>query len=178
MTDLEIIDGIIHREGRTYTNRPADKGGPTKFGITLATLSRWRNRPVTADDVRALSESEARAIYLADYVTPWAWVTDDDLRTLLVEWGVTSGFRRPCRALQAVVGAEVDGIAGPETQRLTRAALVKDPDAVYGDVLAARIRFYVDLALDDPPLRVLLSVNPTMQIHNLRGWLNRCAEFI
>ena len=37
MTDDDIIDGIIRREGSTYTNDPADPGGPTKYGITLAT---------------------------------------------------------------------------------------------------------------------------------------------
>ena len=178
MTDTEVIDGILRREGRVYTNRAADRGGPTKFGITQATLSRWRRKPVTAEDVRNLTEAEARAIYMVEYVQPWQWVTDDELRALLVDWGVTSGFSRPARALQTVIGAAVDGITGPETQRLTRAALEKDADGLYADVLAARMRFYVDIALNDPPLRVLLSVNPTMQIHNLRGWLNRCAEFI
>jgi lysozyme family protein len=31
----ELIDALIDREGG-YVNQPADKGGPTRFGITEA----------------------------------------------------------------------------------------------------------------------------------------------
>lgn len=34
----EMIDAIIRREGG-YVNHPADRGGPTRYGITMATLS-------------------------------------------------------------------------------------------------------------------------------------------
>ena len=47
MTTKEIIDGIIKREGG-YVDHPADRGGPTKFGITLATLEAWRGHRITA----------------------------------------------------------------------------------------------------------------------------------
>ena len=64
-----IIDTILRREGwPRYTNRPSDRGGPTKGGITLATLASWRKRPVTATDVAALDEAEVRAIYRARYI--------------------------------------------------------------------------------------------------------------
>lgn len=64
----QIIAGIIEAEGREYSDNPDDAGGPTKFGITQAVLSAWRGHAVSADDVRALSEDEARAIYRARYV--------------------------------------------------------------------------------------------------------------
>jgi lysozyme family protein len=59
-----ILDEIIRREGG-YVNHPADRGGPTKYGITAQTLGRWRklDRPATATEVKALTETEARAIY-------------------------------------------------------------------------------------------------------------------
>lgn len=63
-----IITGIIQREGAAYTNRATDKGGPTKYGITQAALARHRKRSVTPEEVAALKESEARAIYMQDYV--------------------------------------------------------------------------------------------------------------
>ena len=34
MTVDQMIDDILRREGG-YVNHPADKGGPTKYGITL-----------------------------------------------------------------------------------------------------------------------------------------------
>ena len=39
VTQDEIIDGIIEREGG-YSDRAEDSGGPTKFGIKLATTFR------------------------------------------------------------------------------------------------------------------------------------------
>ena len=59
-----ILDEIIRREGG-YVNHPADRGGPTNFGITAQTLGSWRKlgRPATTAEVRALTEAEARAVY-------------------------------------------------------------------------------------------------------------------
>ena len=63
----EVIDEILRVEGAEYTNDPDDSGGPTKFGITQATLSEYRGASVTAEDVQELSEKEARVIYLQRY---------------------------------------------------------------------------------------------------------------
>lgn len=178
MTDEDVVDQILEAEGRIYTNRAADRGGPTKFGITLDTLSNWRNRRVTADEVEALEESEAREIYRAWYVDRWDWVPDDRLRVLLIDWGVTTSLHRVVSELQAVVKADVDGVLGPQTQQLTKAALMRDADDLYTAVLVARMRFYVNLALNDPALRPILTVNRKLQILNMRGWLNRCFEFL
>lgn len=178
MTDHALITEILRREGwPRYTDRKADRGGPTKGGITIDTLSAWRNYRVTARAVFDLQEPEARAIYAARYITPWAWVPDERLRELLLDWAVTSWHDDPARALQRAVGAGVDGVVGPQTRRLTRDALARDAAAVRRAVLTARIVFYADLALEELPVRLLLGVNPTLQLHNLRGWLRRCGEF-
>ena len=42
----DLISDIIRREGG-YVNHPDDRGGPTNYGITQATLSEWRRQPVT-----------------------------------------------------------------------------------------------------------------------------------
>ncbi len=59
MSHRRIIDAILEREGDTYTNHPKDRGGPTKYGITRATLSAWRGVSVTAKDVKALTEERS-----------------------------------------------------------------------------------------------------------------------
>lgn len=63
----DVIDQILTEEGSAYTDNPADSGGPTKYGITQAALAAWRGRAVTAADVQALTEDEARKIYLDTY---------------------------------------------------------------------------------------------------------------
>jgi len=57
--DLDLlIDGLIDREGG-YSNQPADKGGPTCFGITEAVARANGYRGA----MRALPREEAAAIY-------------------------------------------------------------------------------------------------------------------
>jgi lysozyme family protein len=54
----DLIDGLIEREGG-YANHPADKGGPTRFGITEA-VARAHGY---AGAMAALPRDEAAAIY-------------------------------------------------------------------------------------------------------------------
>jgi len=44
MDAANVIYDLIEREGG-FSNHPADKGGPTKYGITQQTLSEWRGVP-------------------------------------------------------------------------------------------------------------------------------------
>jgi lysozyme family protein len=53
-----LIDGLIEREGG-YSNHPADKGGPTRFGITEAVARAHGYRGAMAQ----LPRDEAAAIY-------------------------------------------------------------------------------------------------------------------
>ena len=161
-----IIDEIIRREGDQYTNRPADRGGPTKYGITQQTLSRWRKRPVSAREVAALREDEARAIYHYLYIVEPGFdgIEDQRLRELMVDSGVQHGTRRVTRWLQRAAGAGVDGILGPRTRRAIRET---GEAVVYRRVLARRVRFYGRIVTRFPD-----------QAEFAAGWANRAAEFI
>lgn len=61
MTDCRIdqlIEDVIEREGG-YVDHPADRGGPTRWGITEAVA----RRQGYVDDMRYLPQSDAAAIY-------------------------------------------------------------------------------------------------------------------
>ena len=58
MSIAELIDGVIEREGG-YSHHPADRGGPTNWGITLATA----RANGYFGDMRALPRAAAEAIY-------------------------------------------------------------------------------------------------------------------
>ena len=54
----QLIDDVIEREG-DYSNHPADRGGPTRWGITEAVA----RRQGYMGDMRSLPQSDAAAIY-------------------------------------------------------------------------------------------------------------------
>ena len=58
-----IFESILHHEGRVFTDFKTDRGGATKFGVTLATLQQLQPS-ATREDVEDLEEAEARDIYL------------------------------------------------------------------------------------------------------------------
>ncbi len=172
-----ILDEIIRREGG-YVNHPADRGGPTNFGITAQTLGEWRKlgRPASAAEVQALTKDEARALYRQQYITGPGFeaITHPALLHLLVDTAVHSGPKRaeagqsgPKRAvqwLQAALGVTADGIIGPKT----RAALaIADQGVLYSKVLGQRLRHLGRLTTHDPKQSAFAA-----------GWMNRMAEFV
>lgn len=166
LTTDDIIDGIIRREGSTYTNRKNDRGGPTRFGVTLATLRDYHHDDaVTAEEVEHLTEAEARAIYKTMYVERPGFdrIATDALRAFLVDWGVTSGPRTAIKHLQRLLGVAEDGILGPYTVRKANAA---DQRSLYVALIDDRDAFVKAIVAHD-----------ASQEENLNGWLNRNHSF-
>ncbi len=160
------IDRILEREGG-YVDRPEDRGGPTKFGITLETLVSWRfpNR-VTPEDVRELRIEEAREIYRARYITGPKFHELSDVRLfgLLADSGVNHGPQRAVMWLQAAAGAKVDGSMGSQT---LAAVSRYDASTLYKRILCARLRFYAHIVAKDRSQAIFIE-----------GWVNRSCEFV
>ncbi|MCW6036811.1 hypothetical protein K4A83_11135 [Spirulina subsalsa FACHB-351] len=122
-----LIAEVIEREGG-YVNHPADRGGPTCWGITLA-VARENGYQ---GDMRALPRSFAAKIYANRY---WHPLKLDDvaprhagLAAVLFDFGVNSGPVRAARKLQIQLNVlnnrgqlyedlEPDGAFGPATLR-------------------------------------------------------------
>lgn len=162
MTADDLIADIIRREGG-YVNDPLDSGGPTNWGVTKATLTRWRKRRVTTADVQALTQEEAADIYRMLYIEQPGYATlPEPLRTQVVDFGVNAGTAQATRTLQRVLGVIPDGICGPAT----RAAVAeRDAADVALRLWRARVHFYAHL----------VALRPT-QARFIDGWLNRCWE--
>lgn len=113
---------VLRHEGG-YSDHPADPGGATMMGITLATLSAWRGAAASRADLRALTRAEAGAIYRRRY---WVAIRGDRLPSgldlALFDFAVNSGPSRAARCLQQVLGVRVDGRIGPETLAAARGA--------------------------------------------------------
>jgi lysozyme family protein len=111
---------VLAQEGG-FVDHPADSGGPTRFGITQATLARARRSEASAEDVRALTEAEAGAIYEELF---WNVIRGDDLPAgldlAMFDLAVNAGPGRAARLLQAILSVPSDGIIGPVTLAAAR----------------------------------------------------------
>lgn len=168
MTDVSaVIDGVIEREGG-FVNVKQDNGGPTKFGITAATLGEWWDlgRPATADEVAHLSVADARAIYFARYVDEPGFraIPHQTVLAVVVDDAVLSGPTTATQHLQAALGVKADGVIGPATRQALQHC---DADAVVRGLVKARCLHYGRIVRDAPGQRVFLV-----------GWLTRALSFL
>lgn len=113
-------------EGAAYTNDPSDGGGPTRWGITLATLAKWRGHAVTPQDVANLARDEALAIYRDWYVTAPGFdkvgALSMNVALEAIDTGVNMGVMTATRYLQRCLNVlddvptlVADGVCGPKT---------------------------------------------------------------
>jgi len=117
---FEICVAFTLRQEGGYTDDPADPGGATNMGITLATYREWSDDPhLGADQVRDMTQKTAEAIYRSLY---WNRLRADALPPgvdlSVFDMGVNAGIRRSARLLQQALGftgEKVDGSIGPET---------------------------------------------------------------
>jgi hypothetical protein len=133
---------VLEQEGG-FVNHADDPGGATSFGITLRTLSVFRDREATVDDVRNLTREEAREIYRANF---WVPMRCADLPAgvdlMVFDFGVNAGPRRALRMLQKVVGVTQDGSIGPITLAAVNARRAAD---IVNDFSRERLDYYRSL---------------------------------
>lgn len=166
-----IIGAVLQREGG-YTDDPADRGGPTNFGITQATLAQWRGRPVSADDVRTMTEAEARTIYADLYLsrTGIGRIANDDVRAVVFDAAVNHGAKPAIRLLQRALGLHDDGVIGPVT---LSAIPYLDGRRLAVRVLAERCRLYGRLISGNTTDADRDGIPDSTEF--AAGWLNRVA---
>jgi lysozyme family protein len=170
-----MIDDVIRREGG-YVDHPADRGGPTKFGITQTTLARHCGRPVGAAEVRALSLDQARQIYRRDYyLGPRIDQLPARIQPFVFDSAVNHGAPRAICFVQQVCnaagfasggGLAVDGVCGSRTVRAAHDADWAMKDWLLAALIEERRNFYHGIVARDPS-----------QLRFLDGWLARLGEF-
>lgn len=185
MTTQQIIDDVMLREGwPTYTNRASDRGGPTKGGITLATLEAHRKRRCSIKELQELSDAEAQTIYRTRYVDRYTTVPHAKLRAFLVDYAVTSWHDDSIRALQSglrSVGTyrgAIDGLWGAQTSAAIFHTQSTQWATVFTVAVEHRVQKFFREAYDDDVITFLAHHEAT-QLHNLRGWiLRRICPFV
>lgn len=167
-----MIRNALMREGG-FVHHPSDRGGPTKYGITLATLEAWRGRKLEAADVAAMPSDEAVAIYKSEYLEKpnFDKIAASDLRELVFDTGINHGRSRASRWLQESVNRcepdqrlIVDGVIGQKSLAIINRT---SPKRLYVEFLSLRYIGFATFVRDNPEQRVFLV-----------GWINRTNEFL
>ena len=169
------IKNIILKHEGGFVNDPADKGGATNLGVTQQTLTEWRGHPVSVDDVKNLTEDEARDIYDTRYLKKPKidWLVFPHPQVFVFDMAVNHGPSRAVKILQKTINKAgfgtlgVDGGMGP----MTRDAAKKAQDAMgpyfQNAMVEERKAFY----------EKIIANNPTQEKFR-KGWMNRANSFI
>lgn len=164
----KAMEHILKVEGSRYTEHKADRGGPTKYGITLLTLENYRKKVLKPDDVRRLTKGEATRIYQELY---WNRLKLDNVRNEIIalvifDCAVNCGLRFATNLTQSSINCsdpwqkvEVDGVMGP----ITMAALNMINPKLFGFYFFKGVQSrYIGIVKKDPS-----------QLVFLQGWINR-----
>ncbi len=155
-----------------FSDDPSDHGGATRWGVTQATYSAFLGRPATSDDVRAMPEADAIAIYRKlFYQGPHFDQLPPGIQEEVFDIGVGSGPRKAASLLQSVLTVAgypcaADGVIGPGTVAAALAANAQLGDAVLiGRLIDAREAYYA----------AIVAANPS-QLKFARGWHARAEK--
>jgi len=179
MTIKEMIDEIIKKEGG-YVNHPADRGGPTKYGITAKAYAEYFRRPtanipidVIIAEIKAVTPELAEKIYFSlYYVRPNIKLLPALIQPLMLDMAVNHGPNKAIKIMQETllhdgynIGS-VDGSIGPKTlNAITRATVALGSDLI-NNLIDRRIEFYKHIIQIDPSQAVFED-----------GWLARAESF-
>lgn len=166
----DIIIDVLEREGG-FVNDPDDRGGATKFGVTIGTL-REHGIDVDGDgdidvkDVEVMPLEVAKQVYRNHYWEPLKLDRIPGyLRDVMFDMAINHGQSRAVKILQRAITREgydiaVDGLIGPQT--ISHAPYVELKEVVY-----ERIYFYSMIIRNDPS-----------QMKFRKGWYNRAIGFL
>lgn len=146
---------VIAEGGSKITDDPKDPGGLTKYGIS--------QKAYPGLNIRALSESDAIAIYKRDY---WDKILGDRLpynvAYAIFNYAVNRGVTVAVQYAQKVVGVSQDGSMGPAT---LSAIIAKGEKEFLSQYLASAKQGYANLIALKPELAKFE-----------KGWNNRIKD--
>lgn len=121
MARLETLWPFILSWEGGFANVPGDRGGATKYGVTIST---WKAQGYDKDgdgdidvqDLKLITTDDAMRICRLNYWNRWKGdqIVDQSVANLLVDWVWASG-RYGIAIPQVLLGVKADGVVGPKT---------------------------------------------------------------
>ena len=168
MAEVEKFEPFVLRweGGSKYTNKKSDRGGATKYGITIAT---WRtvgydkngDGKIDEKDVQLISEEDFKKVLKRNFWDKWKAdeIKNQSVAEILVDWIWASGKWGIIKP-QQLLGVKADGIVGKQT--LAAVNGYPNQRQLFEALKNARKAYINKLIKADPS-----------QIVNKKGWLNR-----
>jgi lysozyme family protein len=170
------IQKVLEHEGG-YVNHPADRGGPTNWGVTQRTYDSYMSsklgRPYksTIAEIQAMPIATAIDIYKKLY---WDVVKGDKIRKysvalVIFDQAINRGNSAAIRQVQRVLGVAQDGIMGPQTlDKLNFATSSPDLEKKFLDSYLQESKLAYNTIVKNNPSQVVF----------LSGWLKRVDSLI
>jgi len=165
MANFEIFAAKILALEGGFSDHPADRGGATNMGVTLAT---WRrigydkdgDGDIDPDDLLRINRNDVFKVLRYFYWNRWRAdeIESDRLAQMLVDWYWCSG-KWGIIIPQRILGVAPDGYVGRTTLGAVNQA---DPEGFFQQLFEHRMNF----------IRQIVERDPT-QGRFLRGWENR-----
>jgi len=179
----QIAARIVAREGG-YVNDPDDPGGPTNFGVTLATMRRLGldlngDSAIDTQDLQRLQPDRAADIFLRRYFDePGLKKLPEIIQPPVFDMYVNAGSNA-VRILQKLLNdmgllLVVDGKIGPQTIRTAHRAAILAPRHLADAYGIARRNYYYRLGDRRPASRKFAR----RRDGGKGGWIVRAEAFI
>lgn len=163
VVEEQMVWLVVTNEGG-FADHPDDRGGATSRGMTAEGWHEHAGVWLTGRQLAALpDEAILRGhVDLAASKSGFDRLADWRPRLVAMDWAMHSGRGTAVRHLQRIIGADDDGVFGPQTDQRANSA---DPEWLAARLLAVREHFLIELIHHDSSQRTFVL-----------GWWDRCAR--
>ena len=165
MSKIETLWPFILSWEGGFANVPGDRGGATKYGVTIST---WKAQgydkdgdgDIDVDDLRLITPADAMEICRKNFWNRWKAdrINDQSIANTLVDWVWGSG-KYGITIPQAMLGVKADGIVGEKTLAALNA---QDSKTFFAKLQKRREQYLRDICVSRPTNSKFL-----------KGWLRR-----